>query len=106
MSQPASIANAGEWRSMESAPKDGTAVLAAVRATEQGPSEVDVVRWAVRDERWIAADSDPGCIIVYADAEITAWMPLPARLPTLRADGAAGRRVPGRFEDEAGGSGI
>lgn len=91
---------------MDSAPKDGTSVLAAVRASEQGPAEVDVVRWAIRDERWIAADSDPGCVIVYADAEMTAWMPLPARLPNLRTTGSAGRRIPGRFEDEVGGSGI
>jgi len=48
MSQAASNANTGEWRSMESAPKDGTAVLASVRASEQGPAEIDVVRWAVR----------------------------------------------------------
>lgn len=94
------------WRSMATAPKDGTTVLASVRASEQGPAEVDVVRWAVRDERWIAADSDPGCIIVYADAELTSWMPLPAALPKLRALQAAGRRVRGRFEDESGGSGI
>ncbi len=96
----------GEWRPMESAPKDGTTVLAALRASEQGPAEVDVVRWAVRDERWIAADSDPGCIIVYADIELTSWMPLPAKLPKLRATEGAGRRVPGRFENEMGGSGI
>ena len=106
MSQAASSTNADDWRSMESAPKDGTAVLASVRASEQGPAEIDVVRWAIRDERWIAADSDPGCIIVYADAEMTAWQPLPARLPTLRTEGNAGRRVPGRFEDQSGGSGI
>ena len=99
-------ADFGEWRTMESAPKDGTTVLAAVRASEQGPAEVDVVRWAVRDERWIAADSDPGCIIVYADAELTSWMPLPKKLPKLRAAESAGQRVRGRFEDEIGGSGI
>ena len=102
MSDPA----AGEWRSMETAPKDGTTVLAAVRASEQGPAEVDIVRWAVRDERWIAADSDPGCIIVYADAELTSWMPLPGVLPNTRPTGGAGKRVRGRFEDEMGGSGI
>ena len=104
MSQAAN--STSEWRPMESAPKDGTAILASVRATEQGPADVDVVRWAIRDERWIAADSDPGCVIVYADAEMTAWQPLPARLPTLRTDGSAGRRVSGRFEDQSGGSGI
>ena len=96
----------GEWRSMESAPKDGTTVLGSVRASEQGPAEVDVVRWAVREERWIAADSDPGCIIVYADAELTGWMPLPKKLPKLRANETAGTRVRGRFSDEIEGSGI
>ena len=99
-------ADLGEWRPMETAPMDGTTVLASVRASEQGPAEVDVVRWAVRDERWIAADSDPGCIIVYADAELTAWMPLPKKLPKLRAAEAAGTRVRGRFNDEIEGSGI
>jgi hypothetical protein len=94
------------WRPMESAPKDGTTILAEVRASEQGAAEVDVVRWAVRDERWIAADSDPGCIIVYADAELTGWMPLPDALPKLRALKSAGQRMRGRFEDEIGGSGI
>jgi len=95
-----------EWRSMDTAPKDGTTVLCRVRASEQGPAEMDVVRWAMRDERWIAADSDPGCIIVYADAELTGWLPLPARLPKLRAAEAAGTRVRGRFSDEIEGSGI
>src|SRR5690242_5777463 len=104
MSQVAVSSNSNDWRSMDSAPKDGTAILASVRATEQGPADIDVVRWAVRDERWIAADSDPGCIIVYADAEMTGWQPLPARLPTLRAEGNVGRRVAGRFDNEAGGS--
>jgi len=96
----------GEWRSMESAPMDGTIVLGRVRASEQGPAEVDVVRWAARDERWIAADSDPGCIIVYADAELTGWMPVPKTLPRLRESESVGTRVRGRFSDEIEGSGI
>ena len=49
MSQAASSANAGEWRSMESAPKDGTAVLASVRASEQGPAEVEQTMGAARE---------------------------------------------------------
>jgi hypothetical protein len=100
------MADLGDWHPMETAPKDGTTVLASVRASEQGPAEIDVVRWAVNDERWIAADSDPGCIIVYADAELTSWMPLPKALPRLREAASAGHRVHGRFEDETGGSGI
>jgi hypothetical protein len=106
MSEAARNTGQGEWQPMESAPRDGTSILASVRATEQGPADIDVVRWAIRDERWIAADSDPGCVIVYADAEITAWMPLPASLPRLRETASAGRRIPGRFEDEGSGSGI
>ena len=90
---------------MESAPKDGTAVLASVRASEQGPAEVDVVRWAIRDERWIAADSDPGVVIVYADAEMTPGCRFPRGFRSSRRR-SAGRRVPGRFEDQIGGSGI
>lgn len=99
----------GGWRAMASAPRDGKRVLAAVRASEQGPAEVDVVRWA-RPERgadpcWIAADSDPTLVIVYEEAELTAWMPLPSPLPKHGATGA-GRRAPGRFDEEIGGSGI
>jgi hypothetical protein len=33
-------------------------------------------------------------------------MPLPSPLPKLRPTHTAGRREPGRFEDEMGGSGI
>ena len=106
MSEAAKRDDPGRWRLMDSAPRDGTSILASVRASEQGPAAVDVVRWAIRDERWIAADSDPGCIVVYADTEITAWMPLPASLPKLRETASAGRKIPGRFEDEVGGSGI
>jgi hypothetical protein len=106
MSEAAIDPDLDEWRPMETAPRDGTSILARVRASEQGPADVDVVRWAIRDERWIAADSDPGCIIVYADAEITSWMPLPASLPRRQGAGGVGRRIPGRFEEEVGGSGI
>jgi hypothetical protein len=101
----------GAWRPMATAPRDGSRILAAIRASEQGPAEVDVVRFArteaMGERAWIAADSDPGCVIVYADAELTDWMPLPAPLPKLRANQLAGRRRPGRFdEEEMGGSGI
>ncbi len=110
MSQATSNADFGEWRPMASAPKDGSRILAAIRASEQGPAEVDVVRWAkpepAGDKCWIAADSDPNCVIVYAEVELTYWMPLPAPLPKLRAVQTAGRREPGRFDDEMGGSGI
>jgi hypothetical protein len=96
----------GEWQAIASAPKDGTRVLVAVRASEQGPAEVDVARWA-RPERtaepcWIAADSDPAAPIIYAEAELAGWMPMPA--PQPRRPAPRPRRAKG--EDEMGGSGI
>jgi hypothetical protein len=101
----------GEWRPMATAPKDGTRILAALRASEQGPAEVDVVRWARStpggEKGWIAADSDPNLVIVYAEVELTDWMPLPSPLPKLRPAHSGGRREAGRFDvDEMGGSGI
>ena len=73
-----------EWRSMRTAPKDGTRVLVTVRASEQGAAEVDVVKWAKPDRdaepRWIATDSDPEARVVYAEGELAAWMPLPSAI--------------------------
>ena len=103
----------GKWRPMASAPKNGSRILVAVRATEQGPAEVDVARWAKPDrsseECWIAADSDPGCVIIYAEGELISWMPLPSPLPPLRSGHAAQARPnpPKAAEiEEIGGSGI
>ena len=74
---------------MASAPRDGTQVLVAIRSSEQGPAEVDVVRWTRAElpgeEFWIATDSDPGCRVSYSNAELTGWMPLPSPLPRLRS---------------------
>ncbi len=71
-----------QWRHMASAPRDGRRILLTVRPTEQGPAEVDVAYWARSDqlgrEGWRAADSHPGCVIGYVDAELKCWMPLPA----------------------------
>jgi hypothetical protein len=93
MSQP----DFAEWKPIASAPKDGTRVLVAVRASEQGPAEVDVVRWAkpepAGEECWIATDSDPGARVIYADAELTRWMPLPTALPPLRSTRVAPSRA-------------
>lgn len=70
-----------KWRSMASAPKDGTRILVTVRQAEQGPADVDVAYWAAADsfgmEGWRAVDSHPGSIVPYADPEIVCWMPLP-----------------------------
>ena len=106
-------ADFGQWQPMDNAPKNGTRVLVEVRASEQGPAEVDVARWAKADRSgegsWVAADSDPGCVITYAEVELLGWMPLPTPLPKLRSAGAQeGRSRPARDPavDEIGGSGI
>jgi hypothetical protein len=103
----------GKWRPMASAPKNGSRILVAVRATEQGPAEVDVARWAKPDrwgeECWIAADSDPGCVIIYAEPELISWMPMPTPLAPLRSGVATQPRpkAPTAAEiEEIGGSGI
>ncbi|MCB1502617.1 MAG: hypothetical protein KDK07_23050 [Bauldia sp.] len=79
-----------EWRSMRTAPRDGTRILVTVRASEQGAAEVDVVKWAKAgadgDSGWLATDSDPEARIVYGDGELAAWMPMPAAI-----SGRAGR---------------
>ncbi len=99
-----SAAGFGEWREMTSAPRDGTRILVEVRATEQGPAEVDLVRWARSERdaerRWVSTESDGEMTIFYADVELTGWMPLPSPLPRLQLRG--GRSLP----DEEEGSGI
>jgi hypothetical protein len=81
--------NFTQWKSMASAPRDGARILVAIRSSEQGPAEVDVVRWTRAElpgeEFWIATDSDPACRVAYAEAELTGWMPLPSPLPRLRS---------------------
>ena len=85
-------ADSDDWRTIATAPRDGSQILVAVRASEQGPAEVDVVCWS-RAERaeengWVATDSRPGLSLIYAEAELTGWMPLPTPMPplhTLRA---------------------
>ncbi len=87
-----------DWRSMRTAPRDGTRILVTVRATEQGEAEVDVVKWATgagSDAGWLATDSDPGARIVYGDGEIAAWMPLPSATPTH-----GGRTAPAPYDGE------
>ena len=95
------------WRSMASAPQDGTRVLVTVRASEQGEASVDTAYWArsarTAEAGWRAADSHPDCVIAYQEGELMGWAPLPspdgapAPLPTpMRPDEIA----------ESGGSGI
>jgi hypothetical protein len=80
-----------DWQPMETAPRDGTRVLVALRASEQGPAEVDVARWArparAAEPCWIASDSSPDNPVFYADGDLAFWMPLPTPLPKLRSRG-------------------
>ena len=97
---------AGLWRHMSTAPKDGTRILVTVRPVEQGPAEVDIAYWAKEDqagvEGWRAGDSNPGCIIGYADPELKCWMPLPG----ANAANALPSPWEGEDEQELDGSGI
>jgi hypothetical protein len=89
------------------APRDGSLVRVAVRASEQGPAEFDTVRWARSatsgEEGWVAFDSDPEARIVYSDSELAYWLPLPSQTPSRRPPRAA-KPIPG--PDESDGSAI
>ncbi len=78
-----------KWASMPTAPRDGSLVLVRLRASEQGPAEVDAVRWAVSarsgEEGWVANDSDPFARVAYGEGELAGWSPLPTQLPQLRS---------------------
>lgn len=101
-------AHSSDWQSMRSAPRDGTLVLVKIRATEQGPDEFDMVRWAKSarsgEESWVATDSDPFARVAYADQELTAWMPLPTQMPKLRSTSTPSARA--ETADETDGSAI
>jgi hypothetical protein len=98
----------GKWEHIRTAPRDGTLVLVRIRASEQGPDEFDMVRWAKsarsEEESWVATDSDPFARIAYADNELSGWMPLPTQLPQLRS--GAARPVGEKTPDETDGSAI
>jgi hypothetical protein len=95
-----------KWLPMASAPKDGTRIIVATRATEQGPSDVDVVRWMkpphFSDYCWTSTDSDHSCTIMYEDWEITHWMPMPAALPPYKTPDLASKLPPPPEEDGSG----
>jgi hypothetical protein len=96
---------------MASAPRDGRPVLARIRASEQGPAEFDVVRFAASErsgeEAWVANDSDALARVVYAENELSGWMPLPTQLPRLRSAAFLPPAAPGPAEpDEGDGSGV
>ncbi|HLH11051.1 MAG TPA: hypothetical protein VKV77_04110 [Methylovirgula sp.] len=92
---------------MTSAPRDGTRIIVVIRASEQGSSDVDVVRWAKPPSHgeycWMSTESDQDCAIIYDDWEVANWMPLPSWSPPFRTPGLA-RRLPD--PPEVDGSGI
>ena len=100
-----------QWRKMASAPKDGSRILVVIRASEQGPADVDVVRWTrprrAPDESWVSTDSSHDCPIFYEDWEVAFWMPLPTSVAPVKTPGLAAR-LPEFPRDglEIGGSGI
>ncbi len=90
------------------APRDGSLVRVALRASEQGPAELDTVRWAKSassgQEGWVAFDSDPDARIVYSDSELAYWLPLPSQTAPRRRPRGPGKRTPAT--DESDGSAI
>lgn len=102
-------AEIGQWNPMASAPKDGTRIIVVLRASEQGPADVDVVRWdcprRVAEPCWTSTDSSHDCAIVYEDWEVANWMPLPSSMPPVKTPGMAAR-LPEFPDMEIGGSGI
>ena len=90
------------------APRDGSLVRVAIRASEQGPAELDTVRWAKSassgQEGWVAFDSDPDARIVYSDGELAYWLPLPSQAAPRRPARRRTKRAP--TTDESDGSAI
>jgi hypothetical protein len=96
-----------QWQPMSKAPKDGTRIIVVTRATEQGPPDVDVVRWVKPKSHgefcWVSTDSDRESVLIYDEWEVANWMPLPSWSPPYKTAGLAAR-LPG--PPEAEGSGI
>ena len=106
-----SATDVDQWRPMASAPKDGTRIIVVIRASEQGPADVDVVRWdrprRNADPCWTSTDSNHDCAIAYEDWEVSFWMALPSTVPSVKTPDLMGRLpiVPSAGH-ESGGSGI
>jgi len=104
------MAGAKRWVSMATAPRDGTLVLVKLRASEQGPSEIDAVRWVTSarsgEAGWVANDSDPFARVAYAEGELAGWSPLPTQVPKLRSERPPVAKATGPAEDETDGGGI
>ncbi|MCE7030084.1 hypothetical protein [Jiella avicenniae] len=71
----------GGWLPMATARRDGERILVTVRGGEQGPAEVDTVRYqTVRgsaERGWVATDTGHDLLVTYDEDELVAWMPWP-----------------------------
>ncbi len=98
------------WKPMSGAPKDGTRILVVIRGSEQGPADVDVVRWTrpkrAAEDCWVSTDSSADCAIIYEDWEVAFWMPLPPTIAPVRSPGLAALLPDFPPDQEIGGSGI
>jgi hypothetical protein len=97
-----------DWQPMATAPKDGTRIIVVTRATEQGASDVDVVRWAkpksLGDYCWMSTDLDQNCAVIYEEWEVANWMPLPSWSPPYKTPDLASKLPEAPLD--ADGSGI
>ena len=96
---------------MITAPKDGTRIIVVIRQSEQGPADIDVVRWGqprrASDPCWTSTDSSHDCSISYDDWEVANWMPLPSSMPGVRMPDMASKLPAFPYAGhEIGGSGI
>lgn len=69
-----------EWQPIETAPKDGTRILAAVSYG------VTIVRWGISEpfgdgKAWCTDSEGPGYSSEFDDREISGWLPLPEPPP-------------------------
>lgn len=76
-------ASPSEWKGIESAPKDGTSILAAIR----GYKTITLVYWNVHYKKWctISENETPD---FYDDVFFTLWMPLPTPPNNHNREGA------------------
>ncbi|WP_421726347.1 hypothetical protein [Bauldia sp.] len=106
MNQP----DTADWQPMATAPRDGSRILVTIRASEQGPAEVDVVRWAraahAVEPGWVATDSDAIAPVTYTAGELASWMPLPTALSGRNRPRIAKSELPQPDPGEIDGSAI
>lgn len=71
----------GGWLPMATARRDGERILVTVRGGEQGPAEVDTVRYQTTrgsaERSWVATDTGQEALVTYDEDELVAWMPWP-----------------------------